>query len=126
MTHRGVIKQPWSSAVRTPEKGPRRLPGLLEPSELFHGGPPVRFRRRGWYRDTPPRAAPSEHHAGRWGAHQQAVPVASTAMLLAGYWGARRGLSTSARAAGLLGTAFGRVWITPRGGDGSLRKGGPA
>ncbi len=56
MTHRGVIKQPWSSAVRTPEKGPRRLPGLLEPSELFHGGPPVRFRRRGWYRGYPPQS----------------------------------------------------------------------
>ena len=37
-----------------PEEGPRRLPGLLEPPELFHGGPPLRFPEGGWYLAYPP------------------------------------------------------------------------
>lgn len=106
--------------VRTPvvfcrthhARGPRKPSGLVEPSLSFMVGQQCVSEKGGT--GIPPCRPPlSEHHPGRRGGHQQADSAASAAMLLAGYQGARRGLSTSARAAGLLGTAFGRMWITP-------------
>jgi len=128
VTHRGLFKQPLSSALRTPKRAPGGFPGSWSPPSSFTVGHQCVFHRGGGTCIPPLTPAVSEHQAGGWGGHQQAVSVASTAMLAAGRLPrrARRELSTSARAAGLLRTAFGRVWITPRGGDGSLRKGGLA
>jgi len=128
VTHRWLFTQSTFSAVRTPKRAPGGFPGSWSPPSSFMVGHHCVFQRGGGTWHTPLTAAISENQASPGGAHQQAVPVASTAMLVAGRLStrARRGLSTSARAAGLLGTAFGRVWITPRGGEGNLRKGGLA
>ena len=47
------------------EKGPPEASRLLEHSQLFHGGPPLRFPEGGGTWHTPLTPAISEHQAGR-------------------------------------------------------------
>ena len=61
----GVVQTTVVLCATNPEKGPRRLPGLLEPTQLFHGGPPVRFPQGGWYLHTPPHTG-CLGASGRW------------------------------------------------------------
>ena len=84
MTNRKLFPRPSSSAAGIPRKGFQTVAGPLERSELFHGGPPVRFRRGRWYLDTPRTAGASEHQAGRRRGHRHAVSVAPAVMLPTG------------------------------------------